>query len=253
MPLKKLALFFIVVLLTGFCEFAICDERPETAFVHTEGIFDRLNVRPAPSEDFPPLCKLFNGVQVRVENRDNGWAYISYGREENIAEIRGYVQEKYLDVGEGLTGVQKPLPRIRVTNDAFYIRDIGWYYPWAKHEDDMIPAGTELTVIAVKGNFDLTDTTSNFDAYFVETDDNDRFWLRNVEDFGIEVLNPMGYTAKTTDSVRMRKAADIESKVIKSLNAGAKVEILLRGEGWTMVKYQNRIGYIMSRYLLFPQ
>ena len=257
--MKRFVLFIIltVLLVSLLIDITICEEieeRIEYAYVCTEGIFDRLNVRFTPSEEFTSAYKLFSGVKVRVERHENGWAYISYGTEEDIAPLRGYVQEKYLDYEQNNSlSESNPLPRIRVTNESFFIRHTSWYYPWAQNEDDIIPAGTELTVIAVKGNFDLTDSTANFDAYYVETDDGERFWLRDLEQFGIEVLNPQGYTAKTTKSVRIRQAADQNSKALKLLDAGVKVEILLRGEGWTMVKYRNEIGYIMSRYLSFPK
>ncbi|MDO5327361.1 MAG: SH3 domain-containing protein [Clostridia bacterium] len=257
--MKRFVLFIILIILsvsflTGI---AICEETEESieyAYVRTEGPFARLNVRSTPSEEFNASCKLFSGVKVRVERRENGWAYISYGTEEDIAPLRGYVQEKYLDDEQNNSlSESNPLPRIRVKNESFFIRNTGWYYTWPQNENDIIPSDTELTVIAVKGNFDLTDATAAFDAYYVETDDGERFWLRNLEQFGIEVLNPQGYTAKTTKSVRMRQGADQNSKALKLLDAGVKVEILLRGEGWTMVKYRNEIGYIMSRYLSFPE
>ncbi len=257
--MKRFALFITLFILSVsfLTEIAICEETEESieyAYVRTEGPFDRLNVRFTPSEEFTAAYKLFSGVRVRVEKRENGWAYISYGTEEDIVPIRGYVQEKYLVYGQNDSlSASNPLPRIRVKNESFFIRNTGWYYTWPQNENDIIPAGTELTVIAVKGNFDLTDAAAAFDAYYVETDDGERFLLRNMEQFGIEVLNPRGYTAKTTKSVRMRQGADQNSEALKLLDAGVKVEILLRGEGWTMVKYQNEIGYIMSRYLSFPE
>lgn len=258
--MKRFILFIMLVAValsvSILANIAICEETEESieyAYVHTDGIFDRLNVRLTPSDEFASSCKLFSGVKVRVEQHEDGWAYIAYGTEDDIAPIRGYVQERYLDYEQDDSFLElNPLPRIRVANEAFFIRHIGWYYLWPQNEDDLIPAGTELTVIAVKGNFDVTDSTANFDAYLVETDDGELFWLRNLEQFGIEVLNPKGYTAKTTKSVRMRRGADQSSKALRSLDAGVKVEILLRGEGWTMVKYRGEIGYIMSRYLSFP-
>ncbi len=44
----------------------------------------------------------------------------------------------------------------------------------------------------------------------------------------------------------------MEAKALRTLDKGTKVEVLLRGEGWTIVKYKNETGYVMSRYLQFP-
>ena len=43
-----------------------------------------------------------------------------------------------------------------------------------------------------------------------------------------------------------------EAKSLRTLDAGTKVEVLIRGEGWTIVKYKNQTGYVMSWYLQFP-
>ena len=51
---------------------------------------------------------------------------------------------------------------------------------------------------------------------------------------------------------RLRKAPNPDAEVIRWLKAKAKVEVLLRGELWTMVRYQNETGYIMSWHLSFP-
>lgn len=250
MKSKGLALILVGLILLGAFSGGKAEEKAEEfAYVHTEGVFDRLNVRMTPSDEFAANYKLYNGAKVRVEQRENGWASILCGEAEDLAPIRGYVREEYL---ESAPGEGTPLPRIRVGKDAFYMPNIGWYYTWPLHEEDVIPVGSELTVLAVKGNYVATDSTANFDAFYVETDDGQRYWLRNMADFAIEVLNPLGYTAKTTDSVRMRQAADTGSKALYTLNANAQVEILLRGEGWTMVKYRGQTGYIMSRYLAFP-
>lgn len=113
------------------------------------------------------------------------------------------------------------------------------------------------------GEADETDAVTAFvhtDSYFdrlnirlTPSDKGEHFWLRSMEEFGLEVTCRQGYMGKTSASVRMRRGPDRESKALKTLDAGAKVEILLRGEGWTMVNYRGQIGYIMSRYLIFPK
>ena len=58
--------------------------------------------------------------------------------------------------------------------------------------------------------------------------------------------------AKTRSAVRLRKSPDEDGAVLHEVKAKTKVEVLLRGEIWTIVKYKDEIGYMMSRYLSFP-
>ena len=64
--------------------------------------------------------------------------------------------------------------------------------------------------------------------------------------------SPSATKAKAASNVRMREKPSKEAKSLRTLEAGTKVEVLLRGEGWTIVKYKNQTGYVMSRYLQFP-
>ena len=50
----------------------------------------------------------------------------------------------------------------------------------------------------------------------------------------------------------MRTAPNPDAEVLHQVKAKAKVEVLLRGEIWSIVKYKDEIGYMMSRYLSFP-
>ena len=61
--------------------------------------------------------------------------------------------------------------------------------------------------------------------------------------------------AKTTESVNMRKNATISSKVKAKIPKGKKVKILKKnaakadGYTWYKVKYNNKTGYVVSKYL----
>ena len=62
-------------------------------------------------------------------------------------------------------------------------------------------------------------------------------------------------TAKTTASINMRKKASISSKVKAKIPKGKKVKILKKnaakadGYTWYKVKYNNKTGYVVSKYL----
>ena len=68
----------------------------------------------------------------------------------------------------------------------------------------------------------------------------------------VEVVKSAGISARTDTSLKMRQSPDKEAAVLRTLSKGTKVEVLLRGEGWTLICYKDQIGYVMSRYLIFP-
>ena len=67
-----------------------------------------------------------------------------------------------------------------------------------------------------------------------------------------EPLQESGIQASVRSAVRMRKAPNPDAEVLHQVKAKNKVEVLLRGEIWTLVKYKGETGYMMSRYLSFP-
>ena len=78
--------------------------------------------------------------------------------------------------------------------------------------------------------------------------------LIGVNDFGgiLEPIDTLEVFVKTRDSVRFREEPSTDASVISTLPKGTRVEVLLRGEEWTMVRYKDETGYVMSRYLKFP-
>ena len=68
----------------------------------------------------------------------------------------------------------------------------------------------------------------------------------------MEPLESSGLMATARQAVRMRTEPSPDAKVLYPVKAKTKVEVLLRGEIWTTVKYGDEVGYMMSRYLSFP-
>ncbi|MBR4502743.1 MAG: SH3 domain-containing protein, partial [Clostridia bacterium] len=95
------------------------------------------------------------------------------------------------------------------------------------------------------------DSNEGWEKYFCLLDDGTAV---TVEDCGgvLEPLKGPGIKVKTNSSVKMRTAPSKEAEVVRTLNKGTSVEVLLRGENWTIVKYRDQVGYVMSRYLQFP-
>jgi len=110
-------------------------------------------------------------------------------------------------------------------------------------------AGTELTVIGVEGNYDAD--LADSDLFICLTDDDRLVTIWNKEGV-LEPLTSFDITVKTSSNVRFRKKPDQTSTAMRTLSAGTKVKVLLRGEGWTMVEHNGQTGYVMSRYLRFP-
>ena len=82
--------------------------------------------------------------------------------------------------------------------------------------------------------------------------DNGRVILVWNDDGVLRPLEKTGITVRTNASVRLREGAGKDTASLRTLEKGTKVEVLLRGEGWTMVQYKDQVGYVMSRYLNFP-
>lgn len=202
------------------------------ATVKTTGVLNRLNVRSRASTDAWVHAKLCSGVRVQVPAHTEDWASVFITGPSGGDSWTGSAQMQYLVFGDKADQVKSGCVRVRATEDAVFP-----------------PAGTELTVIGVHSGYDINE--DDFDRFLCLMDDGEAVTI--INDGGIlEPLESLGVTAKASSSVRMREKPSKEAKAIRTLDKGTKVEVLLRGEGWTIVKYKNQTGYVMSRYLQFP-
>lgn len=212
------------------------------ATVNTSGPLNRLNVRRYPSTDAWVQVKLCAGTQVQVASHTDDWAAVLIVGPEGGEEESGSVQMKYLVFGDD-TQIKNGCVRVRLTEDRYEDQ-----YRYDKKQ--LLPAGMVLTVLGVYG------------GYNIETDDSDRFLCLTEDGRTVMIWNDsgvlepvgegLGVTAKAASNVRMRVSPSKDAEVIRTLDKGTKVEVLLRGEGWTLVKYKDQTGYVMSRYLSFP-
>ena len=144
----------------------------------------------------------------------------------------------------GIEGVRRQDLYTTVTG----INHFTWLTRASWQGEETLPIGTELTVVGVEGHYDAEQDYP--DKLICLTDGGRLITLYN--DGVVDVVDSLGVTAKTTSSVKLREAPGKTAAVARTLSKGEKVEVLLRGEGWTMVKYKNQTGYVMSRYLQFP-
>lgn len=217
------------------------------AAVKSDRILDRLNVRVFAGKDAAVNCKLCAGAKVQVANRTDDWAFIYITGETGSSFYSGAVQTRYLAFGAEAEQVKNGCTRIR-TNYLLHAGNGGGQYRTSWQGEETLPIGTELTVVGVEGHYDAEQDYP--DKLICLTDGGRLITLYN--DGVVEPVDSLGITAKTTSSVKLREAPGKTAVVARTLSKGEKVEVLLRGEGWTMVKYKNQTGYVMSRYLQFP-
>ena len=221
------------------------DHSYPAARVKTDGLLDRLNIRSMPDTDSGVEVKLCAGTQVRVISRSDRWAVVLVSGPNGGRYISGCAQIRYLSFdspdSERNGSVQVRLTQSLRGNDQMTVfRENG--------KGGELPAGTLLTVVGVFEHG--SSRADQVDRYLCETEDG-----RYIEVESAGVLEPVsdsGVTAAVRSAARLRRAPSPDADVIRQLKAKTKVEVLLRGEIWTMVRYKGETGYMMSRYLSFP-
>ena len=210
------------------------------ATVKSSKVLNRLNVRYEADEDSAVMVKLCSGAKVQVPSRTEEWASVFITGEKGGERITGSAMTDYLVFDE--TPVPDGCVRVRLNRTTYGGISSGVDQP-------RIEAGTELTVIGVNEGFDPV--MNNGDHFLCLTDEGRLIYIGSEEGV-LEPIDPPNLMAKVKSNVRFREKPDQESKSLRMLKAKAKVKVLLRGEGWTMIEYKGQIGYVMSRYLTFP-
>ena len=217
-----------------------------TAWVKCDGQLDRLNVREAADTDSETVVKLCSGVPVHVVTQTKDWAEI-YVTGPNGGKMEyGFVMKKHLSF-DGKDVKYDGCTQVRLKENVNGIIKEGVFYGW--QGNDVLPEGTLLTVVGVYTAY--MSTASSTADFLCETEDGQYFKIHG--EYRVEpVKTETGIYAKARSDVRMRKSPDEDGDVLHEVKAKTKVEVLLRGEIWTVVKYKDEIGYMMSRYLSFP-
>jgi len=209
------------------------DHTPAYATVKTAHVLNRLIVRGNADKDAHISYKLCSGVRVEVVDHTDEWACIAISG-TNRERIYGHVQMKFLVFGDE-----------QVDDGSVKVRTIHETLGYSR--SDKLPAGTELTVIGVSGNYGAN---ADYD-YFLCTDaDGALYEIRNDDAF--EVIQPINIEVKTSSKVNLREGPGKSTKSLTTIAKGKKVTVLLRGEIWSIVTYGGKTGYMMSKYLNFP-
>ena len=57
------------------------------------------------------------------------------------------------------------------------------------------------------------------------------------------------YEPNTTARVNMRQAPNTSSLIFRLLDRGESVEALVIVDGWTLIRYNNELGYCINDYI----
>ena len=208
------------------------DHSVTLAVVRTDHPLNRLIVREEADQDSWYSDKLCSGVRVQVLGSAGGWSEINlYGSGPNADHIHGYVMSKYLVPEADAGDVQSGCTRVRLR----------WDYVHGSRLEAGLTAGTEATVIGV---------SADSNTFILQMDDGR---LTSVEDDQPEpLLEPVTsqvWKAKTNKKIALRTGPSTDAQKIRTLNSGASIEVLLRGEQWALVRYKGQTGYILSNAL----
>lgn len=222
------------------------DHSYPVAYVKTDGMLGRLNVRSSASTDAMSEVKLCSGVPVNIISRTEKWAAVFIAGPNGGVSYTGCVMTEFLDFTGG-DSVRDGSTPVRLTKDLPGNQEMVYFHENAK--GDVLPEGTLLRVIGVydhQGN----SRSDQADIFLCETEDGK--YIR-IESTGVlEPVQDSGIQATVRSAVKMRKSPNPKSEVLRQVKSKSKVEVLLRGEIWTLVKYKGETGYMMSRYLSFP-
>ena len=215
------------------------------ATVSSSKVLNRLNVRWDADKDSGVAVKLFSGARVQVPCHTEEWAAVYVTGTEKSEKITGSAMMEYLVFDDA--PVKDGCVKVRLKK-MVYAGNGGSQYrsTWT---GDPLPVGTEMTVIGVSADYDIE--WDNHDRFLCRLENGRVITVWNGEGV-LEPLEGTGIIVRTNASVRMREKPNKEADALRTLSSGTKVEVLLRGEGWTMVQYKDQTGYVMSRYLNFP-
>lgn len=218
------------------------------AIVKASHALNRVNVRSEADASARAVVKLWSGAKVQVPSVMDGWASVYLTGATGSRAMEGCMMLEYLAF-EG-EAVENACPVVRLNTDVFADfqgNGFGIDKPYSRHIGEKLPAGTEMTVVGIFAN----SSVENGENYVCQLEDGRVIALFDEGGF-LEPLAGTGITVKVNTGVKLRVKAEKEAKSLRTLSNGTQVEVMLRGEGWTMVRYKDQTGYVMSRYLNFP-
>lgn len=212
-----------------------------TVRVHTGN--GGLNLRETASASARVMLIIPDGAALTCLSYGSAWTRVQYG------ETTGYVMTKFLDVS-GSSAAEDQVQGQQVT----VATNGGWLNMRQSASTQAtvlcsIPNGTTVTLLEQSGDWCHIryGTTAGYvmtsflsigqQSTQQDTSSEQHAWIRS----------------DVTGSVNLRFAPDTSAVVLTTLAPGTQVTVTLNGEVWSVVRYGETVGYVMSRYLTDTQ
>ena len=202
-----------------------------------------LNLRETPSTTARVLTAIAPGTEVSILTQGNEWSKITHGG------YTGYVMTRFLTIGGSTpeTPVESAdTVTVHTGNGSLNLRES----PDANARVlTVIPDGTQLERLIAGSAW--TKVRYGSHTGYVMT----RFLKKGAAAGGSTQLQETTATVSTSDGggLNLRATASSAAQVLLVIPNGTGVTVLEKGDTWCRVKYQEREGYVMTRYLSFGQ
>jgi uncharacterized protein YgiM (DUF1202 family) len=200
-----------------------------------------LNLRTGPGMQYPSIRQFKGGRYVMVLNRGDGWWKVS------IDGYQGYMNTDYLQEGilqnGGSGGAAPKEPYAVVKNpkstQTLYLRESASQsgYVLGQYKN-----GTRLTVISQGSEWSYVTVDATGITGFMMSGYLDFF---NLPEKPTMIVNHPDGTF-----VNLRSGPSMTgTKVLKHMNDGDTVEVLVPGQDWVKIRYSNIVGYAAAAFL----
>ena len=209
------------------------------AFVNNPNPADRLNLRTQPNHNAQSIGKFYNGVIVRVEERDAapGWSEVSIG------SLRGYMQNRYLFFGEHTsTGVPSAMPAMTIVAPP-NTNQVPYYEAASLNATILgtISAGQKTLVQGVLSNGWYCVMIHDGQASFMQAQH-----LSGEAAYAV-VNNP-----NSADRLHLRVAPRTSAASLGKYYNGVQVDVLeYMANDWVKVRIGDTVGYMVGAFLAF--
>lgn len=211
-----------------------------------------LNLRETPSASARVLTTINPGVQVTLLSQGNEWCEISYGTHT------GYVMTKFLIISGVPTPVVTPVPVVTPSPQTKTVKvSTGSGGLNLRETADanarvltIIPDGAVLECLA-EGSTWTQVRYGNQKGYVMTR------YLAGANQSGghDETVNlNLPATVKTGNGgLNMRETASTSAAVLIVIPDGAQVTVINKDDTWSHIRYDDAVGYVMTKYLSFGQ
>lgn len=209
-----------------------------TGVINNPKSSDRLNLRKRPNSKSTSLGKYYNGCPVALlAPEQNGWRYVRIGNHE------GYMDARYIAVGEEINSVYSTMPTLTITNNSGKGLNLRVEPTKGAKSLGLFANGKTVQVLGVTENW-----------YHVLVDDQVGYMLASGFD---QLLSYSQGSSKkkaivTCELIMYKYDSENSLEVITTLPTGLEITVLSSNKnGWSKVTNGIRAGYVLTKYLKF--